>query len=1388
MHQKSSQRRKFRATSVRPSFTSRPGTTETLEPRVLLSSYYVSQSAGSDANPGSLDAPFATIQQAANVARPGDTVLVRAGTYRESVRPTNSGTASARITFKPYNGESVTISGADVVSGWSNYGGSIFKAPQSWDIGESFNQVFVDGRMMIEARWPNTTLDVSRPTSRTADDIAPNFAGVESIATLRDADLSGFPAGTWDGAAIHFAPGERWVWQSGRVTGSSPGVLNFAYEQRTGTNSEKYETPRAGNPYYLSGKFVALDAAGEWYRDPTSGLLYLWTPGGDNPAGHVVEAKRRQHAFDLKGRSYIDIEGFKTFAANIVTDFSSSGVRIDGIHAKYVSHFKLNKTGWDDLGLFDTGIVLRGKDHVIRNSTIEFSAGHGVYVDGERSVVENNVIRDVAYSGANGAGVRTWNTGHHVIRNTIYNTGRNGINFNRTGNARILYNVVHDAMLQTTDGGGIYTFGTDGQGTEVAYNRIYNVTSGGFGAAGVYLDNNSRNYVVHHNLTYNVSKGMKMNFPSNNNQIYNNTLLANETGIQYNRPTGMTGTAFRNNIFNRGLTIASDAAVTNNIHAGTDPRFVNAGAGDYRLAAGSPAIDAGTALPPYTDGFAGSAPDIGAFETGRAAWVAGASDAYRDDGTPPLPVTGLTAAGNPAGVFLDWTDQLEADRLSYDVYAASSSGGPFSKLNAGPVTRSEYLDTTAPAGDQRHYRVVVRDTAGSTSSPATAAATRPVDTALPGMPTGLKAVAPAGTSVELTWAAASGAARYVVERKGPGESNFSPLGSIVFATKFVDAFVTAGRAYAYRVRAENSLGASGYSPSVNVTTPPVPAVPTGTAAKSVSPTRVDVSWAQVGGTLPDGSGPVASQYIVERSKDGTSNWVRVRTFAAPTNFFSDLNLPAGARYWYRVRAVGPGGTSNPGTAVRPGGTTVTPVPPAPTGLSATAAAARRVDLRWADVSGETGYTVERSLSGTTGFASIGTTGAGVATFADTTAAPDTAYYYRVRATNGTGPSGPSNVASARTPAEPVAGAYTSLDINSTPAGRTTVAAEGRDYDVVAGGENVFGTADGFRFLHRQVTGDFDMKVRVESLTAVHPTSKAGLMARASLAANSANVFAHASAAETFRVSRRASAGAPTYITKAGPVTFPNAWVRLKRVGNTFTGYYSTDGTTWTTILSTTQSMPATLYFGPAVSAVSTTRTTAARFRGLAAVTTTPTAPSLRSLDISSTPAGSTTVLAEGRDYNMTAGGSNIFGNADGFRFVHRQVTGDFDARVRLTSLTQVVAATKAGLMARESLSASSRNIFSSAGAADAFRFSYRANTGSYTSLWKHGTVAYPNVWVRLRRAGNVFTAYYSTNGTTWVQTGSVTMALAPTVYLGLAVSAQSTTATTTATFRDLAGV
>ena len=594
---------------------------QSLESRVLLSTYYVG-TAGSNANPGTLARPFKTIQHAALLAQPGDTVLVRGGVYRETVKPARSGTSAAPIAFKAYNGERVTVSGTNVVSGWSGHAGSVFKAGQSWDLGTGNNQVFVDGRMMIEARWPNTTLDVTRPRKASADGISVmSAAGSDpASAVLTDKDLA-HPAGTWAGATIHIMPGHGWVGETGTVTSSGVGSLTYSYKPL----DQKNQVPRAGDQYYLTGKFSALDAPGEWFYEASSRTLYLRTPGSDSPRSHTVEVKRRQHAFDLRGRSYVDVQGFDLFAATITSSASSARLRLSGIDASYVSHFTLQPDPWgQQQKAHNSGIMLVGTDSVIKDSRITYSAGNGVFLGGSGNRVENCVISNVAYNAGDEAGVYTLGPGHVVYRNTIFNTGRSGVVHRYSPGAKILNNVIHTVLLQTTDGGGTYTWGSDGAGTEIAYNKIYGVKSGGFGAAGVYLDNYSRNHVVHHNVVWDSDYGLKMNPPNTSNRVYNNTFAGNTYSVASSGSREMTGSVLRNNLFTNRTQIGGGAVADHNLGAGSDFRFVDAAAGDFRLRAGSAAINAGLVIAPYTNGYAGAAPDVGAFEYGRSAWTAGA--------------------------------------------------------------------------------------------------------------------------------------------------------------------------------------------------------------------------------------------------------------------------------------------------------------------------------------------------------------------------------------------------------------------------------------------------------------------------------------------------------------------------------------------------------------------------------------------------------------------------------------------------------------------------------------------------------------------------------------------------------------------------------------------
>lgn len=496
---------------------------EALESRLMLSNTWFVSPNGSETAPGTISQPFKTIQQAAAVAEPGDTVYLEAGTYRETVTPAHSGTASAPITYCAYDNEVVTVDGANLLTGWTKNAGSstVYSAPLASSLGEGQNEVFVNGVAMNEAEWPTTAIGAAQPATAAMTAVSTTVPGISSYySATATISVSGLPgaAGAWDGATIHFGAGQGWVIQTGTVISSGNDSLTFAYQHQSG-----YETPSVGNRFYLTGKLVGLNSAGEWYLDPTTGRLDLWTPSGASPSTDVVEVKQRQYAFDLDGLSFINIKNIHIFAATIDTNASSHNLDLDNISAEYVSEEMLNPVGWLN-SIPTTGIILLGWDNILQDSTINWSSGNGVYVGGSDNSVQYCTITNTDYAGTDQAAITVVGANHQILHNTIRFTGRDGIRDSYSTNLRIEFNNISDIGLQTTDLGAIYDYGNDSHGTVIAFNTISNIHTGGYGGDGIYLDNGSADFVVYGNVLTNVQIPFKLNPPSFNNTLYNNTV------------------------------------------------------------------------------------------------------------------------------------------------------------------------------------------------------------------------------------------------------------------------------------------------------------------------------------------------------------------------------------------------------------------------------------------------------------------------------------------------------------------------------------------------------------------------------------------------------------------------------------------------------------------------------------------------------------------------------------------------------------------------------------------------------------------------------------------------------------------------------------------------
>ncbi len=283
-------------------------------------------------------------------------------------------------------------------------------------------------------------------------------------------------------------------------------------------------------------------------------------------------------------------------------------------------------------------------------------------------------------------------------------------------------------------------------------------------------------------------------------------------------------------------------------------------------------------------------------------------------------------------------------------------------------------------------------------------------------------------------------------------------------------------------------------------------------------------------------------------------------------------------------------------------------PTLPGSLVATAVSATQISLTWVDNSNnETGFKIERKTGSGGTFSQIATSPAGTTSYSDTTVAPSTTYYYRMRSTNASGDSGYSNETSATTPAGgTLPAAWIDADIGSTGiAGSATYA--NSSFTVNGAGADIWGTADAFNYVYQPMSGDAEIVAKVNSVQNTDVWAKAGVMIRETLTAGSEQAFMAITSANGAAFQRRVStAGASTH-TAGASVTAPY-WVRLTRKGNVFTGYTSTDGLSWTQVGTDTISMVPGVYVGLAV----TSHTTAALNQSVISnvfVTTQPGTPS-----------------------------------------------------------------------------------------------------------------------------------------------------------------------------------
>ena len=671
--------------------------------------YYVAPT-GNDTNAGSLAAPWKTVNHAAQTVLPGDTCNIMAGTYRETAVLARSGTAAAPITFQPYGTDVPVISGLAVVSGtWASDTNQAhvwnLSLPGGMPLGTG-NQMFVNGAMAPEARIPHHASAIPYPwqdssTTGSADWhrlTAATCGYTDAVhgtgGWVADSTLPTEPAGYWTNAYLHIMSGYGWVMACPQVTSSSSTTIGGTATTQLGTGDGNGLNPAAaftsGNEFYVTGKKALLGAANEWYYDGTNTLSVYANPG---PPSGTIEVKQRAPGLDLTGRSYVTVKGLHFFGCTIKSSSATTYCTFDGVVLQYPDHSTLPTA--------QPALVL-GTGCVLRNSDLSFDSCALVGLAGDNIRLINNTLHDAGYVPNWTAAVDVYGGGgskNLVSHNTLHDTGRAAMGF--PGRASVVeYNDMHHGMRMTSDGGILYTYAEAGN-TVVRYNIFHDAPgpAGHLGnpVEGLYLDNQSSSWVIHHNAIWNVPGwGLQLNNRQDFLQVFNNSLCQTQGLLTASTNDGDGGTHFYNNILGAEpdgewtlSDFAADLTTQDPLYTYPVPTFSPLHY-NFQLLSGSPAIDTGTAVPGVTDGYSGAAPDIGAFESGGTYWISlcGAN------ATPPSPDPAYTF---PAMAFANQIVDGSFEATSPTTLAFSSSW-TVTSATAYKSAHSAWTDENARSG------------------------------------------------------------------------------------------------------------------------------------------------------------------------------------------------------------------------------------------------------------------------------------------------------------------------------------------------------------------------------------------------------------------------------------------------------------------------------------------------------------------------------------------------------------------------------------------------------------------------------------------------------------------------------------------------------------------
>ncbi|NPV49019.1 MAG: hypothetical protein HPY69_18915 [Armatimonadetes bacterium] len=509
-------------------------------------SLYVSP-AGRDAWSGRLerpnaagtDGPLATLEGARDAIRQlkgrrplpvgGVTVYVRHGAYRLehsfALSEVDSGRSSARVTYAAYPGETPRLVGGPFVppSAFApvtdsavlsrldatvrdrvlqadlrtlGVGHLDYQLPLTFRGYAGWPEVFVDGKPMTLARWPNEgfarmgrVLDSgSKPRWGEKPDRPGSFQyegdRPERWLKAEDLYLMGYWCFKWFNEGIRVANVDP---QRRSITFAAPHVYGVG--------------GGSGGEWYALNLLEELDAPGEYFVDRKSGMLYLLPPG-PLAGKEVALSLLSEPLVAMDSVSYVTLRGL-TFEYSRDMAVSISGGESNLVAACTIRNIATHAVR-----------VSGGRNHGVVACEMHSMGGSGVTLDGgDRATLtpsghyaENNHIHHYArLSRTHNDAIYLFGVGCRASHNLIHDAPHHAIDF--LGNDHVIeFNEIHHVCLETDDAGAIYTgrrYAT--QGTLIRHNFFHHIGGGpAVGNQAIYLDDCASGTTCYGNVIYQV--------------------------------------------------------------------------------------------------------------------------------------------------------------------------------------------------------------------------------------------------------------------------------------------------------------------------------------------------------------------------------------------------------------------------------------------------------------------------------------------------------------------------------------------------------------------------------------------------------------------------------------------------------------------------------------------------------------------------------------------------------------------------------------------------------------------------------------------------------------------------------------------------------------------